>query len=105
MSYQDIFTAEVSAHVRDGAHLYDVREIDEYVQGHIPGAISIPLSELAGREDMIQTPAIMVCLSGGRSAQAARHLAAQGKQDVMNLNGGTMGWISEGREVTEGTNP
>ncbi|MBB6015363.1 rhodanese-like domain-containing protein [Deinococcus radiopugnans] len=105
MSYQDIFTAEVATRVREGAYLYDVRETDEYVQGHIPGAISLPLSQLAGRENEIQTPAIIVCLSGGRSAQAARHLAAQGKQDVMNLNGGTMGWISEGREVTQGPHP
>ncbi len=105
MTYQDIFTAEVAPRVRDGAHVYDVREPDEYTQGHIPGAINLPLSALVGREDEIQTPAIIVCLSGGRSAQAAAHLAGQGKQDVMSLNGGTLGWINEGREVRDGPNP
>lgn len=105
MSYQDIFTAEVATRVREGAHLYDVRETDEYVQGHIPGAISLPFSQLASRENEIQTPAIIVCLSGGRSAQAAGHLAAQGKPDVMTLNGGTLGWMGEGREVTQGPHP
>lgn len=105
MTYQDIFTAEVAARIRDGAHVYDVREPDEYTQGHIPGAVNVPLSTLAGREDEIQTPAIIVCLSGGRGAQAAGHLAGQGKQDVMNLSGGTLGWIHEGREVSVGPNP
>lgn len=105
MSYQDIFTAELDATLRDGATLYDVREPGEYTQGHIPGAINIPLSELQGREGEIQTPAVIVCLSGGRSAQAATYLDAQGKTDLMNLSGGTMGWMREGREIRAGDQP
>lgn len=105
MSYTDIYTAELQAKLREGAKLYDVREADEYREGHIPGAVNIPLSTLQGREDEIQTPAVLVCLGGGRSAQAATHLANNGKSDLMNLVGGTGGWMREGREVVSGDQP
>ncbi|GHF63283.1 rhodanese-related sulfurtransferase [Deinococcus metalli] len=105
MTYQDIFTAELEPKLRAGATLYDVRERDEYEQGHIPGAINLPLSELPARMGEIQSPAVIACLSGGRSAQAATYLAAQGVADLMNLTGGTMGWMREGREVKAGTQP
>lgn len=105
MSYTDIFANELEAKVRQGATLYDVREHNEYVQGHIPGTINIPLSELQGREDEIQTPAVIVCLSGGRSASASNYLSQMGKADIMNLMGGTSGWLREGREVRSGDQP
>ncbi|WP_309569858.1 rhodanese-like domain-containing protein [Deinococcus sp.] len=105
MGYQDIFAAELDARLRDGAILYDVRERDEYTQGHIPGAINVPLSELPARADEITGPAVIVCLSGGRSAQAASFLDVQGQTGLMNLTGGTMGWIREGREVRTGDQP
>lgn len=105
MTYQDIYTAELPEKLRQGATLYDVRERDEYEGGHIPGAVNIPLSELQGRTDEIQTPAVVVCLSGGRSSQAATYLTESGKQDVMNLVGGTMGWMREGRSVNVGQEP
>ena len=105
MSYSDIFTAELESKVREGAKVYDVRERDEYASGHIPGAVNVPLSELAGRENEIQGPAIVVCQAGGRSARAATHLAEQGKTDIMNLGGGTGAWMQEGREVRSGEQP
>ena len=105
MSYTDIFTAELESKLRGGARVYDVRERDEYTNGHIPGAINIPLSELTGREDEIQSPAVIVCQAGGRSARAAQHLADLGKIDLMNLMGGTGAWIQEGREVRSGEQP
>ena len=105
MSYTDIFANELELKLRGGAKLYDVRERDEYAGGHIPGAVNIPLSELQGRTEEIQTPAVIVCLSGGRSSQAATFLTRVGQQDVMNLLGGTMGWISEGRGVKVGQEP
>ncbi|MDO4245563.1 MAG: rhodanese-like domain-containing protein [Deinococcus sp.] len=105
MSYTDIFANELQLKLRGGAKLYDVRERDEYEGGHIPGAVNLPLSELQGRTDEIQTPAVVVCLSGGRSAQAAASLTECGKQDVMNLVGGTMGWMREGRSVNVGQEP
>ena len=102
MSYQDIFTAELNDELRAGATLYDVREVDEYQEGHIPGAVNLPLSELSERVSELQTPAVIVCLSGGRSAQAASFLDAQGKTGIKNLSGGTLGWLRDGRETNTG---
>lgn len=100
MTYQDIYPAELSEKLRGGAILCDVREPNEYREGHILGAINLPLSTLVGREHEIQTPAVVVCLSGGRSSQAVGHLAQWGKADLYNLLGGTAGWLREGRVHT-----
>ncbi|ABF44113.1 rhodanese-like domain-containing protein [Deinococcus geothermalis] len=105
MPYQDIFPNELEAKQREGAHLIDVRERDEYVQGHIPGAVNVPLSELQGREDEIPDGAVLICASGNRSSQAAAYLAAQGKTGLMNLSGGTAAWLREGRAVSQGERP
>ncbi|UBV44146.1 rhodanese-like domain-containing protein (plasmid) [Deinococcus taeanensis] len=105
MTYQDIFTAELETKKREGAQLIDVRERDEYLTGHIPGAVSLPLSELAGRENDISSPAVLICASGNRSSQAAAYLAAQGKTGLMNLSGGTLTWMREGRDLNRGEQP
>lgn len=105
MTYQDIFTAELETKKREGARLIDVRERDEYLTGHIPGAVNLPLSELAGREHDIPSPAVLICASGNRSSQAATYLAAQGKTGLMNLSGGTLAWMREGRELNRGEQP
>lgn len=105
LTYQDLYTAELDPTLRRGAQLFDVREPDEYAQGHIPGAVNLPLSELAARHDEISGPAVIACLGGGRSAQAAAFLAAQGKRDIHNLVGGTAGWTREGRPLNSGPHP
>lgn len=104
-TYTDIYTAELPEKLRSGASLYDVREPEEYLEGHIPGAINLPLSVLVGREHEVTRPAVLVCLSGGRSAQAAHHLSRLGQGEVMNLVGGTLGWMREGREMSQGPQP
>lgn len=105
MTYQDVFTTELEQRKREGAALVDVRERDEYVTGHIPGAVNLPLSELAGREDEIGPGAVLICASGNRSSQAAAYLASQGKAGLMNLSGGTLAWMREGRELRRGERP
>ncbi len=105
MTYTDLYAAELAEQLRAGATLYDVREREEYLAGHIPGAINLPLSELAGREDELQFPAVLVCLSGGRSSRSAMYLSELGKTEVMNLVGGTAGWMQQGREITQGEHP
>ncbi|MEW6420361.1 MAG: rhodanese-like domain-containing protein [Deinococcota bacterium] len=105
MTYQDIFPNELEARQREGAHLVDVREQEEYEAGHIPGAVNLPLSELAGREDEICPNTVLICASGNRSSQAAAYLASQGKTGLMNLSGGTAAWLREGREVSRGKQP
>ena len=50
--------------------LLDVREPDEYARGHVPGAVLIPMGQLANRVDEIDktTPVFVICASGNRSS-------------------------------------
>ena len=91
-----------------GALLVEVRETDEYLSGHVPGAVSVPLSELVQRAEECRDPrgngTLMICKVGGRSASACAHLAGLGFE-VTNVAGGTMAWIMSGRDVVEGSSP
>jgi len=90
--------------------LIDVREVDEYVSGHVPGAINIPLSELVGRESEcgLGDTVYVICQAGGRSARACEHLSQQlNLQSVsfVNVLGGTGAWIAEDKKVVVGVDP
>ena len=86
------------------ATVLDVREPDEYIGGHIPGAKNLPQAELATRlaELPHEGTIYLVCGSGGRSRQATRFLRQQGYDQVVNLAGGTRGWIRAGKPVVTG---
>lgn len=86
-----------------GATVLDVRESEEYAEGHVPGAQLLPLSILPVRlQDLPRNePVYVVCQSGGRSAQAAQLLDRAGL-DVRNVVGGTSAWIRSGRPVETG---
>jgi rhodanese-related sulfurtransferase len=72
----------------------DVREPHEYVEGHVPGAVNVPLSELPARLGEIPTdrPIQVICELGGRSARATQAFAAEGL-DATNVTGGTSAWV------------
>jgi rhodanese-related sulfurtransferase len=94
----------------DAPNLIDVREADEYVAGHVPGAINIPLSELVGRESEcgLGDTVYVICQAGGRSARACEHLSQQlNLQSVsfVNVLGGTGAWIAEDKKVVVGVDP
>ena len=74
--------------------LLDVRQPKEYVKHHIPGAKLIPLPDLAGRIDEVDSskPVIAYCAIGGRSRAAAEFLAGRGYREVYSLKGGIKGW-------------
>jgi glyoxylase-like metal-dependent hydrolase (beta-lactamase superfamily II)/rhodanese-related sulfurtransferase len=84
----------------------DVREPAEYQGplGHIPGAVLLPLGELAARQGEVarDRPVVTVCRSGARSAQAAVLLARAGVTDVANLAGGMLRWRGEGYPAAGG---
>lgn len=86
--YQQRF-GEGTAHA-----LIDVREVDEYLSGHLPGAVNLPLSSIQMRVDEIpkDQPVVLVCQTGGRSAMVAEWLASLGYSQLYNLADGTMGW-------------
>lgn len=89
-----------------GATVLDVRNPDEYDQAHVPGAVLIPLGELAARQDEIPDadPLFVICAVGGRSLAAARALVEAGYRAV-SVAGGTNGWIEQGGPVITGSSP
>lgn len=96
-------TELIQAHA-EGAVVVDVRETDEYVEGHVPGAIHIPLATLPTRSEEVPPaqPVFVICRSGHRSRVGAEVLAAHGRAAV-SVAGGTMGWIQAGRPVVTGS--
>ncbi|WP_407350548.1 rhodanese-like domain-containing protein [Lactococcus garvieae] len=74
--------------------LIDVREEDEYLEGHVPTAINIPLSVLDQRYSEIERESYIICQSGMRSMRACQFLQAQGVE-VTNVTGGTLAWDEE----------
>lgn len=89
----------------EGAVVIDVREPDEYAGGHVAGARSLPLSQLAARTQEVpkDQTVYLVCQGGGRSSQAAELLGAAG-HDVRSVVGGTAAWIEAGGETASGLN-
>ncbi|MCP5029902.1 MAG: molybdopterin-synthase adenylyltransferase MoeB [Actinomycetia bacterium] len=85
-----------------GAVVLDVREPDEYEQGAIPGSIHIPRGQLESNiENRVHdrdTPLIVFCAGGVRSAFAAQTLAQLGYTDVVSVDGGFGRWKDEGRD-------
>lgn len=73
------------------AKLIEVREEDEYAEGHIPASINIPLSKIesAQREIItdLDTPLFVYCRSGNRSGQAVAWLKQAGYSKVKNIGG------------------
>jgi molybdopterin/thiamine biosynthesis adenylyltransferase/rhodanese-related sulfurtransferase len=82
--------------------LLDVRERDEWEQGHIPGAIHIPRGNLESRIDNAvpdrAAPVIVYCAAGNRSAYAAKTLNELGFGDVLSISGGFTQWKQNGHE-------
>lgn len=83
--------------------LIDVRELNEWQMGRIPGAILIPKDEITRCiEDKISDynqPIYLHCRSGARSAYAAQCLAELGYKEVYNVEGGIMDWAMSGYPV------
>lgn len=78
--------------------IIDVREPWEYQQGHIPGAVLIPLGDLARRIGEIENnkPVAVVCATGNRSQSAAALLGQKDFKKIYNVLHGTMGWMRQG---------
>lgn len=77
-----------------GQRIVDVREAHEFRQGHLPGAVNIPLSQFRLRMAEIprDRPVYLYCRSGMRSRQAGRLLVRNGWQDAAHLSGGIIAW-------------
>ena len=79
--------------------LVDVREPQEFSAGHIAGAINMPLSGFDPSRLPDDKPVVLICRSGGRSAQALSRARAAGHADVRHYRRGVMGWTNVGGEL------
>ena len=106
---QEIDVDALATQLDAGGRVVDVREPDEYAAGHVPGAVLVPLGTVPDHVDAFtgEGPTYVICKSGGRSMRACEFLAAQGVDglEVVNVAGGTMAWITSGRETVEGDQP
>ena len=87
----------------DDAAVIDVRNPDEYQNGHLPGATLIPVNSVFQRREELPKDGkiIFVCAVGQRSALAAEMAAAAGlpADRLYNLDGGTDAWRKAGEAV------
>jgi rhodanese-related sulfurtransferase len=107
MDVPEIDVAVLAERRQEGAPVIDVRTPDEYVEGHVPGAVLLPLPELVERVDEVPDdgkPVYLICAVGNRSARAAEYLRGQGV-DAINVTGGTVAWIDAGQPVATGEQP
>jgi rhodanese-related sulfurtransferase len=106
MAVLEIDVDELARRLEAQAVLIDVREPDEYVSGHVPGALLIPMSDVPDRvaDFPVGPELLLVCRSGARSMRVGEFLDAQGRTCV-NVAGGTLAWVASGREVVAGNEP
>lgn len=98
--YQDISVERLREYMarrqEDEYVLVDVRQPDEYVQGHIPGSVLIPLGELPNRlqELPVDKDVVVYCRSGKRSKAAALFISSRPyvAGTVFNMSGGILAW-------------
>jgi len=93
----------VEARTRHDALFVDVRERDEWHEGHIPRAVFVPRGNLESRIEGVAPdrtkPLVIYCASGSRSAFAAKSLAELGYEDVVSLAGGFTDWKRNGYDI------
>jgi rhodanese-related sulfurtransferase len=95
---------DVPAELSAGIVLLDVREPDEWEQGHAPGAVHIPMGDVPARVGDLNLDAelYVICRQGGRSARVVDYLNQIGFEAV-NVDGGMVAWQMAGRPlVAEG---
>ena len=102
---REVSTDEAQAMADAGALVVDVRESDEWAEGHLPGAIHVPRGYLESRIEMLAPdrarPVLLYCAGGVRSAFAAQSMVLLGYADVASMTAGFQGWKAEGRPWTK----
>jgi sortase A len=105
-SVENISVGEVYDIITSGGEDYiilDVRKLEEFNQGHLEGAVHIPVDELEGRLDELSEdePIIVYCKSGGRSKTASNLLIENGFTQIYNMSGGILDWEQEGYPIED----
>ncbi|WP_066948757.1 ArsR/SmtB family transcription factor [Microtetraspora fusca] len=102
-SLEGVTADELAARMSDpGTMVLDVRSAASYAEGHLPGAVSLPLAELGDRLDELPHDVEIVAYCGGPfcvvSPRAVRFLRDHGYR-ARPLEGGITGWRDSGRRV------
>ena len=104
----DVQTAKRLIH-SESPILLDVREPEEFAQGHLAGAINVPRGVLEFNVDPLNpaaiaaltdrsTKMIVYCRSGARSALAVQTLRTLGYESISSMSGGFTAWQAAGHE-------
>lgn len=95
--YETIDLEDIETYVDEGYIVADVREVEEFEAGHIPGAVNAPLSDLQeGELGPLQEDEayVIICRSGNRSVTASDILSDLGF-DIVNVSEGMSTWTGE----------
>jgi len=95
--YETINIEEIETFVDQGYLIADVREVEEFDSGHIPGAVNAPLSDLqTGNPGLLKDDEkyVIICRSGNRSAIASDILIDLGF-DIVNTREGMSSWTGD----------
>lgn len=98
------YEAVVEGMTKGSIQLIDVREPDEFAEGHIEGAINVPLSHFAPDQIPVvsgKTPVIL-CRSGRRAQQVLAAVEATGRRQVAIYPGSMLDWAAHKGGVATG---
>lgn len=103
----EIAVADAERAIREADALLDVREADEYAQGHLPGAVHMSRGmlefklsnhpKLSARDQRI----VLYCKTSGRAALAAAAMKEMGYLNVVSIAGGFDAWAAAGKPVVK----
>ena len=104
---KEVELADATQAIQDADVLLDVREADEFANGHIPGAVHISRGllefklsndpDLCGRDLKI----VLYCKNSGRAALAAKVLHEMGYLHVQSISGGFDAWAAAGEPIAK----
>ena len=87
----------------------DVRRDDEWVTGHVTGAIHVPVDDLTDRMDQVPEgkKVLFICAAGVRSGLACEMAASMGydTENLYNIEDGTPSWVAGGHPTSYGNDP
>ena len=93
----------------DNTVVVDVRRDDEWVTGHVKGAIHVPIDDLSDRIDQVpqDKKVLFICAAGVRSGLACEVAASMGydSENLYNIKDGTPAWISGDHPTSYGDDP
>lgn len=103
-SSSQISTAQAYGKYQGGSLILDVRTVNEWNQGHIPGSVLIPLEELSNKIGEVprNRDVVVVCRTGVRSQQGLAILQQAGYTRVASMTGGMDAWQAAGYPVARG---